>query len=127
MITQSQTNLSHQHTIQHSSSCTLILPGTKTPLHRDQGGLSILINVIVGQKEVTMVHSADGHKIGYGVSDPNQPSFATHPQAAFARAWKIVLDPGDLLVMPAGMDSTINTNTDTDSFHSLSSIDTLSL
>ena len=52
---------------------------------------------------MTMVHSADGHKIGYGESDPNQPSFATHPQAAFARAWKIVLGPGDLLVMPAGI------------------------
>lgn len=61
---------------------------------------------MVGQKEVTMVHYADGHKIGYGECDPNQPSFATHPQAAFARAWKVVLGPGDLLVMPAGINCT---------------------
>ena len=90
------------HLLTHSLLTLSPLPGTRTPLHRDQGGLSILINVIVGQKEVTMVHSSDGHKIGYGEFDPNCPSFATHPQAAFSKAWRVVLNPGDLLVMPAG-------------------------
>jgi hypothetical protein len=30
------------------------------------------------------------------------PDFDSYPLSAFARSWKVVLAPGDVLVMPAG-------------------------
>lgn len=82
----------------------IFMGGTDTfsRLHRDRGGCSILIAPIVGQKEVVMVHRDDGRLIYNCTAPLSPPDYITYPLSAFARTWKTVLIPGDVLVMPAG-------------------------
>jgi hypothetical protein len=47
--------------------------GTFSKLHRDKGGLSILIAPIVGKKEVVMCHRDDGHLLYYGDASVYEP------------------------------------------------------
>ena len=90
-------------------------------------GCSIFISPIVGEKEVLMVHRDDGESLQSTVQQNFQikyeipvclffvarliynciapltvPDFVTYPLSAYARTWKVVLLPGDVLVMPAG-------------------------
>lgn len=74
---------------------------TFSRLHRDKGGLAILIAPIVGQKEVIMVHREDTHRLYQCRANVYNPDFGEFPLSSFIRAWKVVLEPGDILVMPA--------------------------
>lgn len=74
---------------------------TFSRLHRDKGGLMILIAPIVGEKEVIMVHREDTHRLYHCRADVYNPDFGEFPLTSFCRAWKVVLRPGDILVMPA--------------------------
>ena len=62
--------------------------GTYSKLHRDTGGMSILIAPIVGKKEVFLLHR----------DFCNDASQAEHRSCA----WRTVLEPGSVLVMPPG-------------------------
>lgn len=76
--------------------------GTFSRLHRDRGGMSIVLCPVVGRKEVTMVHRDDTRLLYQCSVEMNAPDFSTYPLAAFARTWRVVLEPGDILVMPPG-------------------------
>jgi hypothetical protein len=64
--------------------------------------MAITIAPIVGKKEVILCHRDDG-KLLYNCRAPmNTPDYLSFPLSAFARSWKAVLSPGDVLVMAAG-------------------------
>jgi len=73
---------------------------TQSRMHNDLGGFSIFITVLVGAKDVLMVHRDDEHLM-YGMHRNyellNGDDF---PLAAGARVWRHVVVPGDVLVMP---------------------------
>jgi hypothetical protein len=77
--------------------------GTMTKLHRDSGGLAILIAPIVGEKECVLVHRDDGNRNLYH-SDARLDKIDLHsfPLMSFARVWKTILIPGEILLMPGG-------------------------
>lgn len=75
---------------------------TRTHIHRDNGGLSITIAPIVGRKEIILVHRDDGRLLYDTTTTPGDADYQSHPLTAFANAWRVVLSPGDILVMPAG-------------------------
>lgn len=78
-------------------------PDTVSKLHKDNGGLLITIAPIVGKKEVTLVHRADGTQCLYQLEvDVENPDVDVYPLSKFARIWKSVLVPGEILIMPAG-------------------------
>ena len=66
--------------------------GTWTPIHRDPGGLAILIAPITGEKEVTLVHRDDGYMIGDSWKTEESlgkaPNLHRQPMASFARVWR---------------------------------------
>jgi hypothetical protein len=77
--------------------------GTMSKLHRDNGGLMILIAPIVGEKEVTLVHRADGARCLYHLEATlDKIDLDRFPLMASARTWKSVIRPGEILVMPQG-------------------------
>ena len=77
--------------------------GTMSRLHKDNGGLDILIAPIVGQKEVKLVHRADGVTSLYNLDACIEcPDFDRFPMLYSARIWKSVIHPGEILVMPEG-------------------------
>jgi hypothetical protein len=82
--------------------------------------MDILIAPITGEKEVTLVHRDDLQKLydlkvgnGHAVVhlpllyvsrvqvDLNSPDLDTYPLLAFARIWRHVLKPGEILVSVA--------------------------
>ena len=65
--------------------------------------MTITIAPIVGYKEVILCHRDDGRLL-YECQAPvlSVPDFDSFPLAAFVRSWKGTLEPGDVLVMPAG-------------------------
>jgi hypothetical protein len=77
--------------------------GTMSKLHSDKGGLEISIAPIVGEKECVLVHRSDGENCLYDldarIDDINLQKF---PMMAFARVWKTVVRPGEILWMPQG-------------------------
>lgn len=77
--------------------------GTKSKLHMDKGGLLISIAPIVGTKEVTLVHRSDGASCLYHLdADIDKPDLHRFPMMYNVRAWKSVLKPGEILLMPYG-------------------------
>ncbi len=77
--------------------------GTMSRLHKDNGGLDILIAPIVGQKEVKLVHRADGVTSLYNLDACiERPNLDRFPMLYSARIWKSVIHPGEILVMPEG-------------------------
>eukprot|EP01035_Chromulina_nebulosa_P018222 gene18222-23890_t len=74
---------------------------TYTKLHRDTGGLTILIAPVIGDKEVILCHRDDGRLINYGETAIIPSDYSTNPTLSFARVWKITISPGDILVIPA--------------------------
>jgi hypothetical protein len=76
---------------------------TMSKLHKDNGGLAITIAPIVGEKECVLAHRLDGEQCLYNLDskldDINLDKF---PMTAFARIWKTVIRPGEILVMPYG-------------------------
>jgi len=77
--------------------------GTMSNLHVDKGGLMITIAPIVGQKEVVLVHRADGPTSLYHLeADLNNPDLERYPLMTTARIWKSVIVPGEILIMPQG-------------------------
>jgi hypothetical protein len=77
--------------------------GTMSKLHSDNGGLEVSIAPIVGEKECVLVHRSDGENCLYDldarIDDINLHKF---PMLAFARVWKTVVRPGEILWMPEG-------------------------
>ena len=76
---------------------------TMSKLHKDDGGLMITIAPIVGKKEVVLVHRADGPNCLYNLdADLTKPDLHHFPKMAFARVWKSIIEPGEILIMPQG-------------------------
>jgi hypothetical protein len=76
---------------------------TLSRLHKDNGGLDIFIAPIVGQKEVKLVHRADGVTSLYSLDACiDRPDLDEYPMLFSARIWKSVIKPGEILVMPQG-------------------------
>ena len=79
---------------------------TNSKLHADLGGLEIFIAPLVGEKECVLVHRDDGDKALYGLSIPHpvdqNVNLHRFPSFRFARIWKTVVGPGEILLMPQG-------------------------
>jgi hypothetical protein len=77
--------------------------GTISKLHKDNGGLEITIAPIVGQKECVLVHRHDGEDCLYRLkSKLDNIDLDKYPMMSFARIWRTVVQPGELLLMPSG-------------------------
>lgn len=77
--------------------------GTMSKLHTDRGGLMITIAPIVGEKEVVLVHRADGSTSLYDLDgDLEKPDLHHFPLIPTARVWKTVVKPGEILIIPQG-------------------------
>eukprot|EP00980_Cylindrotheca_fusiformis_P014291 scaffold3791_cov137-Cylindrotheca_fusiformis.AAC.18 len=76
--------------------------GTFSKLHKDNGGLEITIAPIVGKKECILVHRADGADCLYHLkSNLEEIDLDKFPMTAFARIWKTIVQPGEILLMPS--------------------------
>jgi Cupin-like domain len=74
--------------------------GTMSKLHKDPGGLDILIAPIVGEKECVLVHR-DDDKYLYGCrAKLDKIDLNRFPLIACARIWKTVVKAGEILVLP---------------------------
>ena len=74
--------------------------GTMSKLHKDPGGLDILIAPIVGEKECVMVHR-DDEKYLYGCRvNLDKIDLNLFPLTACSRRWKTLVKAGEILVMP---------------------------
>ena len=69
-------------------------------LHNDPGGLDILIAPIVGEKECILVHRDDRGLLYDLKPSLEQVDLHKFPMTAFARMWKTVVKPGEILLMP---------------------------
>jgi hypothetical protein len=76
--------------------------GTVTKIHRDNGGLAITITALTGAKECILVHRDDATCLYRCAGDVKAPDLLRHPMFAFARVWRHVLRPGEILFLPAG-------------------------
>ena len=50
-----------------------------------------------------LCHRDDGRLLSHCAAPMNVPDYLKYPLSAFSRAWKIILEPGDILVLPAGV------------------------
>ena len=76
--------------------------GTMSKLHKDCGGLAILIAPIVGEKECVLVHRDDGERNLYSLdANLNAIDLESFPLMSLARVWKTVVRPGEILLMPS--------------------------
>lgn len=76
---------------------------TMSKLHRDNGGLAILIAPIVGEKECVLVHRSDGASCLYHLDAKlDDIDLHAYPLMAHARIWKTTIQPGEILLMPHG-------------------------
>jgi len=76
--------------------------GSFTKLHRDAGGLDIVLQALTGRKECILVHRDDIPATYNCDVNLDAPDLNAHPLFAFARVWRHVLVPGELLYLPAG-------------------------
>lgn len=74
--------------------------GTMSKMHKDPGGLEILIAPIVGEKECVLVHRDDGEYLYNYRSKLDEIDLNRFPLTACTRAWKTVVKAGEILVMP---------------------------
>lgn len=75
--------------------------GTMSRLHKDPGGLEILIAPIVGVKECILAHRQDGERYLYDLHTKlDKADLNRFPMTAFARIWKTDVKAGEILVMP---------------------------
>jgi hypothetical protein len=74
--------------------------GTMSKLHSDRGGLMITIAPIVGEKEVVLVHRSDGSSLYDLEGDLEKPDLHHFPLLPTARAWKTIIKPGEILILP---------------------------
>lgn len=76
---------------------------TLSKLHRDPGGLEISIAPIVGEKECVLVHRSDGSNCLYHLTASLEDvNLQRYPLLTQARAWRTVVRPGEILLMPYG-------------------------
>eukprot|EP00937_MAST-01D_sp_MAST-1D-sp2_P002218 g2218.t1 len=75
---------------------------TYSKLHRDNGGCAILIAPVTGRKEVILVHRDDTVHLYDLAVDVSSPDLHRFPSLAFARVWRQTVEPGQILLMPAG-------------------------
>ena len=86
----------------------IFMGGTETSskLHADLGGLEIFIAPLVGEKECVLVHRDDGDRSLHGLSVPHPVDHNVNlhkfPSFRFARIWKTIVGPGEILLMPQG-------------------------
>jgi hypothetical protein len=77
--------------------------GTMSKLHSDNGGLEISIAPIVGEKECVLVHRSDGENCLYNLDARiDDINLQKYPMLAFARVWKTVVRPGEIIWLPQG-------------------------
>jgi hypothetical protein len=74
--------------------------GTMSKLHKDPGGLDILIAPIVGEKECVLVHRDDGKYLYDCRSNLDKIDLNRFPLTECARIWKTVIKAGEILFMP---------------------------
>jgi hypothetical protein len=60
------------------------------------GGLAITISPVVGKKECWLVHRDDGDCVADGAVDTQAPNLHRFPRYSTARAWHVVLRPGQV-------------------------------
>jgi Cupin-like domain len=76
--------------------------GTMSKLHKDSGGYLISIAPIVGQKEVVLVHRDDASSLYDLYAKLDRPDLHFYPMLYSTRAWKSIITPGEILIMPQG-------------------------
>lgn len=77
--------------------------GTRSKMHRDNGGLAISIAPIVGEKECVLVHRSDGGDCLYHLEAKlDKIDLQTFPLMSQARVWRTTICPGEILLMPHG-------------------------
>jgi hypothetical protein len=77
--------------------------GTMTKLHHDNGGLAILIAPIISEKECVLIQCDDGKRNLYHLDAKlDKIDLQSFPLMSFARVWKTILIPGEILLMPGG-------------------------
>lgn len=77
--------------------------GTMSKLHRDDGGLDILIAPIVGKKECVLVHRSDGGSCLYHLEAKlDSVDLQSYPLMPLAKIWRTAIEPGEILLMPHG-------------------------
>jgi hypothetical protein len=76
--------------------------GTMSKLHKDSGGYLISIAPIVGQKEVVLVHRDDASSLYDLYAKLDRPDLHFYPMLYSTRAWKSIVNPGEILIMPQG-------------------------
>jgi ribosomal protein L16 Arg81 hydroxylase len=79
--------------------------GTITPLHHDQ--MNILIAQIRGRKRFTLISPEQtaylyNNTSGWADVDCEQPDYSRYPLYRDVRPLRVVLQPGDVLFLPAG-------------------------
>ena len=74
--------------------------GTMSKLHKDPGGLDILIAPIIGEKECILVHRDDERYLYGGRAKLDKIDLNKCPLTTCARIWKTVVKAGEILVMP---------------------------
>lgn len=74
--------------------------GTMSKLHKDPGGLDILISPIVGEKECILAHRLDNFYLYNLNSKLDEIDLHQCPLTAFSSVWKTTIRPGEILVMP---------------------------
>lgn len=79
--------------------------GTITPLHHDT--INILMAQVYGRKHVTLIPSLDVsvvyNNVGvYSAVDIEDPDYETYPLFKQARVMELMLEPGEVLFIPAG-------------------------
>jgi hypothetical protein len=79
------------------------MEGTMSKLHRDDGGLDILIAPIVGKKECVLVHRSDGGSCLYHLEAKlDSVDLQSYPLMPLAKIWRTTIEPGEILLMPHG-------------------------
>ncbi|KAH9253581.1 hypothetical protein BASA81_008417 [Batrachochytrium salamandrivorans] len=75
-------------------------PKTNSKLHKDTGGMTILIACLVGQKRFTLVHRDDELLLQQTDAQMTNEEISKHPQSLLLRAWECVIQPGEVLAIP---------------------------
>jgi histone arginine demethylase JMJD6 len=76
--------------------------GTLSPLHVDLFGTHAWLAQIAGRKQFTLFPPQDGPYLYDGKVDPLNPDFERYPLFAQAKAHVTILEPGEVIFIPAG-------------------------
>ena len=76
--------------------------GACARLHQDFGGTHAYLAQVAGRKKCILFSPAESELIYHGKIDPEQPDFTRFPLLRKARLFEGILEPGEMLFMPAG-------------------------